>query len=78
MRSLRESAKRRNAGRRYSRALLRLLLWIIRWRQRTLQGYRLEKLQDLVPLALVFEHDLAEETNGRHAVAEQLVVEFLQ
>jgi len=35
-------------------------------------------LQHLVPFALVFEHDFAEETNGRHAMAEQFVVEFLQ
>jgi hypothetical protein len=36
------------------------------------------KSQHLVPFALVFEHDLAEEANGRHAMIEQLVVEFLQ
>ncbi len=35
-------------------------------------------LQHLVPFALVFEHDFAEETNRRHAVTEQFVVEFLQ
>src|ERR1700741_2203521 len=34
--------------------------------------------QHFVPFALVFEHDFAEEPNGRHAVVEQLVVEFLQ
>jgi hypothetical protein len=50
---LRESAKRRNAG-------------------------RVQKLQHLVPFALVFEHDFAEETNRRHAVAQQFVMEFLQ
>src|SRR5215471_15982415 len=38
----------------------------------------LQKLQRLVPLALVFEHDFTEQTNGRHAVAEQFVMEFLQ
>src|SRR5215472_7648365 len=38
----------------------------------------LEKLQPLVPLALVFEHNFPQETNGRHAVAEQFVVEFLK
>ena len=27
------------------------------------------KLQDFVPFALVFQHDFAEETNGRHAMA---------
>jgi hypothetical protein len=37
-----------------------------------------KKLQDLVPFALVFEHDLAKKANGRHAVIEQLVMEFLQ
>ena len=36
------------------------------------------KLQHVVPLALIFQHDLAKETNGRHAVVEQLVVKFLQ
>ena len=40
--------------------------------------YRLENLQHLIPLALVFEHDFPEETNGRHAVAEQFVMKFLQ
>src|SRR4029077_16695989 len=38
----------------------------------------LQKLQHLVPLALVFEHNFPQETNGRHAMAEQFVVEFLQ
>src|SRR5215469_730027 len=37
-----------------------------------------QNLQYLVPLALVFQHDFPQETNGRHAVAEQLVMEFLQ
>src|SRR5262249_34345030 len=37
----------------------------------------LQKLQHLVPLALVFKHDFSEETNGWHAVAEQFVVKFL-
>src|SRR4029077_8522722 len=45
---------------------------------RTLEHYRLENLQHLIPFALVFEHDLPEETNGRHAVAEQFVMKFLQ
>jgi len=36
------------------------------------------KLQHFIPFALVFKHDLAEEANGRHAVVEQLVMEFLQ
>ena len=35
-------------------------------------------LQHLIPFALVFEHDFAEQTNLRHAVIEELVVEFLQ
>jgi hypothetical protein len=34
-------------------------------------------LQHFAPFALVFEHDFPEETNGRHAVAEQLVMELL-
>ena len=42
------------------------------------QDYRQGGLQHLVPFALVFEHDFAEESNRRHAVAEQFVVEFLQ
>jgi len=37
-----------------------------------------KKSQYLVPFALVLQHDFAEETNGRHAVVEQFVVEFLQ
>ena len=43
-----------------------------------LPHYRLENLQHLIPLALVFEHDLPEETKGRHPVVEQFVMEFLQ
>jgi hypothetical protein len=35
-------------------------------------------LQHFAPFALVFEHDFAQQTNGWHAVVEQLVVEFLQ
>ena len=35
-------------------------------------------LQHLTPFALVFEHNLAEQPNRRHPVAQQLVVEFLQ
>src|ERR1700751_1136817 len=38
----------------------------------------LQKLQNLVPLALIFEHDFPKETNRRHAMAEQFVMEFLQ
>ena len=39
---------------------------------------KMPALQYLVPLALVFEHDFPEKTNGRHAVAEQFVMKFLQ
>ena len=42
-----------------------------------LPHYRLENLQHLIPLALVFEHDLPEETKGWHPVVEQFVMEFL-
>ena len=35
-------------------------------------------LQNFVPLALVLEHDLAEEANRRHAVVEQFIMELLQ
>jgi acetyl-CoA carboxylase biotin carboxyl carrier protein len=34
------------------------------------------KSQRIIPLPLIFEHDLPQETDGRHAVIEQLVVEF--
>ena len=34
--------------------------------------------ENFVPLALILEHDFAEKTDWRHAVAEQLVMEFLQ
>ena len=34
--------------------------------------------QDVAPFALVLQHNLAQETNGWHAVVEQFVVEFLQ
>ena len=36
-----------------------------------------KELQHLVPFALVFQHDLAEEANGRHAMVEQFVVKLL-
>ena len=73
---LRESAKTRNAAR------LRLMrvesfvdhpLWTADVTRNPWQ-----KLQHLIPLAVVFEHDFPEQTNGRHAVAEQFVMEFLQ
>ena len=35
-------------------------------------------LQDLIPFGLIFEHYLAEETNGRHAVIEKFVVKLSQ
>ncbi len=38
---------------------------------------RSPNLQHLVPFGLVFEHDLAQETNGWHSVVEQLVMELL-
>ena len=39
---------------------------------------RKKKLKHLAPFALIFEHDFAKEADGRHAVIEQLVMEFLQ
>ena len=42
------------------------------------QAGSLTSSQNFVPLALIFEHDLAEEPNRWHAVVEELVVEFLQ
>jgi hypothetical protein len=41
------------------------------------QAGSLTSLQHITPFVLVFEHDLAQETNGWHAVIEQLVMEFL-
>jgi len=38
---------------------------------------RMHVLQYRIPFGLVFEHDLAQEANGRHAVIEQLVMELL-
>jgi len=38
---------------------------------------RMPVLQHVVPFALIFEHDLAEQTNRWHAVVEQFVMEFL-
>jgi len=35
-------------------------------------------LQDCVPFARILEHDLAQQTNRRHAVVEHFVVEFLK
>src|SRR4029077_2083383 len=76
MRMFRESVKRRNAVcLRESSAIVRVLC--------SLEACATEQagmpvLQYLIPLALVFEHDLPEETNGRHAVAEQFVMKFLQ
>ena len=71
---LRESAKRRNAVRpRLVRALRESLA-----EESECYSIIVESLQHLIPLALVLEHDLPEETNGRHAVAEQFVMEFLQ
>jgi hypothetical protein len=37
-----------------------------------------EKSQHFIPFRFVFEHDLAEETNGRHAVIEKFVVKLSQ
>jgi len=34
--------------------------------------------EHFIPLALVLEHDLAQEPNRWHAVVEQLIVELLQ
>ncbi len=42
------------------------------------QAGSLTSLQHITPLGLVFEHDLAEKTNRRHAVVQHLVVKFLQ
>ena len=42
------------------------------------QDGSLTSSQHFIPLALIFEHDLAEEPNRWHAVVEQLVVELLQ
>ena len=36
------------------------------------------ELQHFIPLTLVLEHDLAEETDGWHAMVKKLVVEFLE
>ena len=38
---------------------------------------RTPNLQYRIPFGLVFEHDLSQETYGRHAVVEQLVMELL-
>src|SRR5437762_1853714 len=35
-------------------------------------------LEHFVPFRLVFQHDLAEESNREHSVIEQFVVEFFQ
>ena len=76
---LRESGKRSNAMRRliFARAVANCVS-VIHGQRRTVQRHRPGVLQHLVPFARVFEHDFAEETNGRHAVVEQFVVEFLQ
>ncbi len=52
----------------------------IKWRSRVREFLRsrLEESQHVVPFRLVFEHDFAEKTNGRHTVVKQLVMEFLQ
>src|SRR6476646_2694288 len=92
MRMLRESAKRRNAARRpVSKRALRESLGRSSAEERRsyntccLQAGslldatgKMPALQNLVPLALVFEHDFAEQPNGRHAVTEQFVMKFLQ
>src|SRR5213595_3327184 len=75
MRILRESMRRRNAMLLCDNSTESLCLPTESLRDGT---GRMSVLQHLIPLALVFEHDFPEETNGRHAVAEQFVMEFLQ
>ena len=42
------------------------------------QARSMTSLQDFVPFCFVLEHDLAEKMDRRHAVIEQLIMEFLQ
>src|SRR5207237_1647728 len=46
--------------------------------QGTVRSTSCVDLQHFVPFRFVLEHDLAEETDGWHAVVEKLVVEFLE
>ena len=73
---LRESAKTRNAVCLCDRSAIVCVL--CKLELCATEQARMPVLQYLVPLALVFEHDFPEETNGRHAVAEQFVMKFLQ
>src|SRR3954453_5854541 len=76
MRILRESANTRNAAR---LRLMRLESFVDhRLRTADVTHNPWQKLQHLIPIAVVFEHDFPEQTNGRHAVAEELVMKFLQ
>src|SRR6478735_4036057 len=76
MRMLRESANRRNAVRlRDNSAIARVLC---RLEACSTEQARMPVLQYLIPLVLVFEHDFPEQTDGRHSVAEQFVMKFLQ
>jgi hypothetical protein len=85
MRILRESVKRRNAVRpglvsvRCANHPLRTSTFAkAPVDESDAAALPVQNLQHLIPLALVFEHDLPEETKGWHPVVEQIVMEFLQ
>ena len=50
----------------------------IKWKRRARESLwlGLDESEHFVPFRLILEHDFAEQTNGWHAVVEQLVVEF--